>query len=231
MCKIDVIKEICNKHGIHLIEDCAQSHFSEYNGVKAGLTGIAGSFSFYPGKNLGAYGDAGCIITNDDALAKNCKMFANHGALIKHQHQIEGINSRLDGLQAAILSAKLPFVKQWTEARINVANTYAKLLKDIPEITIPSIRPNSKHSFHLFVIRAKRRNELMEFLKSNYVECALHYPTPLPFLECYKKYNYTPDHFPVSYQLKDEILSLPIYPELTKEQIIFLTDLIRKFYS
>jgi len=231
MCKIDVIKEICNKHGIHLIEDCAQSHFSEYNGVKAGLTGIAGSFSFYPGKNLGAYGDAGCIITNDDALAKNCKMFANHGALIKHQHQIEGINSRLDGLQAAILSAKLPFVKQWTEARINVANTYTKLLKDIPEITIPSIRPNSKHSFHLFVIRAKRRNELMEFLKSNYVECALHYPTPLPFLECYKKYNYTPDHFPVSYQLKDEILSLPIYPELTKEQIIFLTDLIRKFYS
>lgn len=231
MCEIDTIKNICDKHNIHLIEDCAQSHFSEFKGVKAGLTGIAGSFSFYPGKNLGAYGDAGCIITNNDALAKQCKMFANHGALVKHQHQIEGINSRLDGLQAAILSAKLPFIKQWTEARINVANTYIKLLKDIPEITIPSIRPNSKHSFHLFVIRAKRRNELMEFLKSNYVECALHYPTPLPFLECYKKYNYTPDHFPVSYQLKDEILSLPIYPELTEEQIIFLTDLIRKFYS
>src|SRR5882724_5207572 len=154
MCEIDTIGSICKLHNIHLIEDCAQAHFSEYKGVRAGLTGIAASFSFFPGKNLGAYGDAGCMITNDDALAEKCRMFANHGALKKHHHQMEGINSRLDGLQAAILSAKLPYILEWTEKRNKNASLYNQHLSDIKEIILPKTRPESKHSFHLYVIRA-----------------------------------------------------------------------------
>ncbi|MFL5808845.1 MAG: DegT/DnrJ/EryC1/StrS family aminotransferase, partial [Flavisolibacter sp.] len=151
MCAIDVIDQLCKKHGLHLIEDCAQSHLSELNGVRAGLRGIASSFSFYPGKNLGAYGDAGCIVTNDDELADKFRMFANHGALKKHHHLIEGINSRLDGLQAAILSAKLPFLENWTKQRIKNAALYDQYLDDIKSIVRPAVRPGSKHSFHLYV--------------------------------------------------------------------------------
>ena len=151
MCNIERINEICKKYNLFLIEDCAQSHFSSTNGVFAGLTGIASSFSFYPGKNLGAYGDAGCIITNDDILAEKFRMYANHGALIKHKHQIEGINSRMDGLQAAILNAKLPFITEWTKKRQNVASIYNRLLSNINNIKTPEIRKNSVHSFHLYV--------------------------------------------------------------------------------
>ena len=137
MCAIDVIKDICDARGIYLIEDCAQSHFSELDSVRAGLRGIAASFSFYPGKNLGAYGDAGCITTDDDQLAEKCRMYANHGALKKHHHKMEGINSRLDGIQAAILSAKLPYVLKWTEQRIKNAALYNKHLEGIDEIARP----------------------------------------------------------------------------------------------
>ena len=149
MCEIHKINEICKKHNLFLIEDCAQSHFSSLNGVYAGLTGIASSFSFYPGKNLGAYGDAGCIITNDDTLAEKFRMYANHGALAKHKHQIEGINSRMDGLQAAILNTKLPFISEWTKKRQNVASMYNSLLSDINNIITPKIRINSVHSFQI----------------------------------------------------------------------------------
>jgi dTDP-4-amino-4,6-dideoxygalactose transaminase len=230
-CDLDRMEKICKDKNIHLIEDCAQSHFSEYNGRRAGTVGIAGSFSFYPGKNLGAYGDAGCIITNDSELADKCRMYATHGALKKHQHQIEGINSRLDGLQAAILSAKLPNILDWTEKRIEKANWYKNALSEIKEIVIPEVRPNSKHTFHLFVVRADRRNELAAYLAENGVETAVHYPTPLPFLPAYKNRNFTLNQFPISAQYQNEILSLPIYPELTEDQIIFVTNCIKRFYS
>jgi dTDP-4-amino-4,6-dideoxygalactose transaminase len=134
VCALGAIKDICDRHGLYLIEDCAQSHFSEYKGKRAGLTGIAGSFSFYPGKNLGAYGDAGCIMTDDGQLAERCRMFANHGALKKPFHMMEGINSRLDGLQAAVLSAKLPYILTWTEKRIANAALYNKYLAGISQI-------------------------------------------------------------------------------------------------
>ncbi len=156
MCDIEALKQICDQYNIALIEDCAQSHFSEYRGKRAGITGIAASFSFYPGKNLGAYGDAGCMITNDAALAQKCRMYASHGALKKHFHQMEGINSRLDGLQASILTAKLPYILNWTEQRIGVAALYNQYLRDIPDIVLPAVRPESKHTYHLYVVRAKR---------------------------------------------------------------------------
>lgn len=230
MCAIERIKEICDKHGIWLIEDCAQSHFSESNGKRAGLIGIAGSFSFYPGKNLGAYGDAGCITTNDDILAEKCRMFANHGALKKPDHKMEGINSRLDGLQAAILSAKLPYILKWTDQRIQHAKKYTETLQGIKEIVLPKVRPGTKHSFHLYVIRAQKRNQLMEFLKKQDIETAIHYPIALPNLPAYEYLKHSPSDFPVATRLQDEILSIPLYPELNAEMIQFISDQIRNFY-
>lgn len=231
MCAIDVIKSICDKHGIYLIEDCAQSHLSELNGVRAGLTGVAASFSFYPGKNLGAYGDAGCIITNDTALAEKFRMYANHGALKKHHHIMEGINSRLDGLQAAILTAKLPYLQEWTDRRISNAAKYDEQLKDIGDIIIPAVRPSSLHSFHLYVIRCKNREELMQFLKEKGVETAIHYPTALPNLPCYQYLGYSKADFPVANAYQGEILSLPLYAELTEEMIGYVAECIRSYYS
>jgi len=231
MCDLEKIKEICRNHDLHLIEDCAQSHFSEFKDKRAGLSGIAGSFSFYPGKNLGAYGDAGCIITNDDALAEKCRMYARHGALIKHQHQIEGINSRMDGLQAAILSVKLAFIIEWTEKRIHNAALYDQYLSGIDEIILPGVRPGTKHTYHLYVIRAKQRDELRNFLYERAVETVIHYPTPLPFLPAYTYLQHTRADFPVSSLLENEILSLPMYPELSEADIEYVCQQIQQFYK
>jgi dTDP-4-amino-4,6-dideoxygalactose transaminase len=229
MCEVDAIKKICDKHRIVLIEDCAQSHLSEYKSKRAGLTGIAGSFSFYPGKNLGAYGDAGGLITNDDALAEKCRMYATHGALKKHQHQIEGINSRLDSIQAAILSAKLPHLPEWTERRIHNAALYSKYLTGIDGIILPKTRPNTKHTFHLYVIRSKDREALVQHLKEKGIETSVHYPTALPNLPAYKYLGYAPSDFPVATQLQNEIISLPMYPELTEEMIRYVSECIKDY--
>jgi dTDP-4-amino-4,6-dideoxygalactose transaminase len=226
---IKKIKELCTKYNLVLIEDCAQAHFAEFEDQYAGTFGDAATFSFYPGKNLGAYGDAGCIITNNDGLADKCRMYANHGALEKHKHQIEGINSRLDGLQAAILSAKLPFIKEWNEKRIQHALYYNELLKGCEHVVCPKIRPNGKHIFHLYVIRSKKRNALKEFLEKNNIQTAVHYPTALPFMQAYRHLSHSVDDFPVAAQFQNEVLSLPMFPELTKEQIEFVAFKIKEF--
>ncbi|HEY9177367.1 MAG TPA: DegT/DnrJ/EryC1/StrS family aminotransferase [Flavipsychrobacter sp.] len=231
VCDMEGILKLCAEKNIHVIEDCAQSHFSEYNGKRAGVMGIAGSFSFYPGKNLGAYGDAGCIITNDDALAEKCRMYANHGALKKHQHEMEGINSRMDGLQAAVLSVKLPHILNWTAQRIANAALYNKYLQGISDITLPAVRPESKHTFHLYMIRAHRRDELQSYLKEKGVETAIHYPTALPNLPAYRYLGVDSTDFPVATKLQDEILSLPMYPELNEAGIRYVADCIRSFYQ
>ncbi len=231
MCNMDRLMEIANKYNLPVIEDCAQSHFSSYKGRRAGTIGIAGSFSFYPGKNLGAYGDAGCIITNDDKLAEDCKRYARHGALVKHQHTTEGINSRLDGMQAAILSAKLPYILDWTAKRQANARYYNTILSGIDQLVTPSIRPESEHTFHLYVVRVQQRDELAKYLLSKGIETAIHYPTPLPFLEAYKYLNHTKVQFPISDQYQHQILSLPLYPELTIEMMDYVSNTIKSFYN
>lgn len=225
---ISDIKKLCDKRGIFLIEDCAQSHLTEEEGILAGTTGIASTFSFYPGKNLGAYGDAGAILTNDDNLAQKMRMYANHGALKKHEHQIEGINSRLDSLQAAILSAKLPFLKQWTDKRIHNAKLYTEKLKDAG-LVLPHVRPITKHSFHLFVVRSAQRDNLKEFIESKGIQTAIHYPTALPNLPAYRYLKHKPEDFPVASQYQKQILSLPMFPELTEVQIDYVCAQVIEF--
>lgn len=233
MVNMEGLMNLANKYNIQIIEDCAQSHFSEYNGKRAGTIGIAGSFSFYPGKNLGAYGDAGCIITNDDALAEKCKMFARHGALVKHQHKIEGINSRLDGLQAAILNVKLNHILNWTEARIKNAKLYDEKFNrlGLPNFNYPTVRPNTKHTYHLYVIKTPYRDELKTILHEKGIETAIHYPSCLPMLDCYKHRNFQLDEFPNSISDIENILSIPMYPELSEEQINYVVETIADFYN
>jgi len=226
---IDEIKAICEKHGLFLIEDCAQAHLAKYKSQKVGTFGIAGTFSFYPGKNLGAYGDAGAIITDDADLAERVRMFANHGSLRKHQHDIEGINSRLDGIQAAILSVKLKYIDKWNLARNKNALVYNRLLSGIDQIRTPKIRENSFHIFHLYVIRSEKRDQLADFLTSKGIGTGIHYPTALPFMRAYGHLNHKPSDFPIAYKIQDEILSLPMFPELNDEQINHVVSSIKDF--
>lgn len=223
------IKDLCAENKLFLIEDCAQAHFAKYKKANVGTFGIAATFSFYPGKNLGAYGDAGAIITDNDELASKLRMYANHGAKQKHHHEIEGINSRMDGIQAAILNAKLKYIEDWNRSRFENAMLYNELLSGIDEIIVPKIRPNVSHIFHLYVIRTKYRDGLKKFLQEHNIDTAIHYPTALPFLSAYKYLNHTPDQFPVAYEYQKEILSLPMFPELTQNQIEYVVSNIKKF--
>lgn len=229
--EIDKVNAICKKHNLFMIEDCSQAHFAKHNGITIGTLGIASTFSFYPGKNLGAYGDAGAVLTNDDALAEKVRMYANHGQLTKHHHKMEGINSRLDGLHAAVLSVKLPHIHSWNKLRLEKALYLTEKLKNIKGLETPKIRNGSTHIFHLYVIKTEKRDELQKFLKENNIETAIHYPTPLPLQDCYKYLNHTPEDFPVTSKNQKQILSLPIYPEISNEQLDYMAAIIEKFFG
>ena len=228
---IAAVKALCDKHNLHLVEDCAQSHFATFGGRFTGTFGAAGTFSFYPGKNLGAYGDGGAIITDDDDLARAARLFANHGSLQKHVHEIEGINSRLDAIQAVVLRAKLARIDDWNRARNGHALRYNELLSGLNGVKCPELRPGTFHIFHLYVVRASRRDELAEFLKSKGVSTGIHYLTALPFMPAYRYLRHQASDFPVAHEWQDEILSLPMFPELTEAQILHVTDSIREFYK
>jgi len=225
------ICEIAQRNNLKIIEDCAQAHLAEWDGQRVGTFGDAATFSFYPGKNLGAWGDAGAIVTNDDALATRCRMFANHGALVKHQHEMEGINSRLDGLQAAILSAKLPHLQSWTEARQSVAREYDARLAGVGDLILPRIQSKATHVYHLYVVRTAQRNGLRDYLSSKGVQTGIHYPTALPLLEAYKHLGHSPADFPVASRNQAEILSLPIFPELSPDALEYTVACIRDFFD
>jgi len=231
VCDMEKIKNICAKHNLFLIEDCAQAHLSMLGSKLAGTYGNASTFSFYPGKNLGAYGDAGCILTNDDALAEKIRMFANHGSIKKHVHEMEGINSRLDGIQAAILTTKLKHLNDWTNKRIHNASLYSQMLSGAGDIITPAIRENSKHTFHLYVIRTKQRDALKEFLAANDIDTGIHYPVALPNLPAYKYLNIPLDDYKLTDVFQNEILSLPMYPELSSGQIGYVCGKIKEFIT
>ncbi len=227
---MDEIKDIAEKHGLHVIEDAAQAHGAEYKNQRIGTVGDMACFSFFPGKNLGAYGDAGAIVTNDDELARKVRMFANHGRIEKYNHEFEGVNSRLDGLQAAILDVKLKHLDKWTERRRIIAKMYDTGLKDI--VITPSVLPEVKHVYHLYVIRIKNRERVKELLAEKGIATGIHYPIPLPFLRAYSYLGHKPADFPVAYSIKDETLSLPIHGDMTDEQVEYviatLKDIVNK---
>jgi len=230
-CNMDEIMRIAKKYNLYVIEDCAQSHFAKFSGKNTGLFGVASSFSFFPGKNLGAFGDAGCIITNDDDLAVKFRMFARHGGLKKHQHIIEGINSRMDNLQAAVLCVKLKYIEKWTEQRIKIASKYEKLLKSNSNIILPKVRKNSKHVFHVYVIRAKNRDKLKFYLEQNNISTSIHYPKILPELDAYKYLSFDSNEFENASKFQYQILSLPMYPELDDEKLGYIVKHINEFYK
>jgi dTDP-4-amino-4,6-dideoxygalactose transaminase len=226
---MDPIMEIASKHKLWVIEDCAQAHLAEYNGRQVGTFGRAATFSFYPGKNLGAMGDAGCLVTNDDKLAEWSALYARHGG--KGDHQIEGINSRLDGLQAAILSVKLPHLRKWTEERRRVAALYDGDLTGITGVETPRIAEGRSHVYHLYVICCERRDELKKHLADQGIPTVLNYPKALPFYPAYDYLGHKPGDFPEAYANQSRILSLPIYPEMTAEQVSHVAGRIREYYS
>lgn len=230
VCNMPDIKRIAQSHNLKVIEDCAQSHLSSLGGKYAGLWGDIATFSFYPGKNLGAYGDAGCIITDNEELATACKRFANHGSLTKHNHEIEGINSRLDSIQAAVLNVKLPHLRKWTEERIRVANIYLELLKELPQVELPKIRKESVHSFHVFAIKVPNRNSLKRYLGEKGVATQVHYPRAMPFMKAYSSLGAGKGDYPNAYDLQERQLSLPIYPEMSDQQVAYVVDCIKSFY-
>jgi dTDP-4-amino-4,6-dideoxygalactose transaminase len=226
---MDPIMAIAKKHGLWVLEDCAQSHLARYKGRLVGTFGAAASFSFYPGKNLGAMGDAGAVTTNDPELAKRMAMFARHGGLTKGDHQIEGINSRLDGLQAAVLSVKLPHLPKWTRARQRWAEVYTERLSAISGVETPVVAEGCEPVWHLYVIRHERRDALAAHLQANGIQTVINYPTALPFLPCYASMGHQPSDFPNAYRDQSRILSLPIFPEMTEAHINAVVEAIRSF--
>jgi len=224
------LKAIAEKNGLFLIEDAAQAHGAEINGQRVGTFGHAACFSFYPGKNLGAYGDAGAVVTNDEKLAMKCRMIANHGRAQKYDHEFEGVNSRLDGLQAAILSVKLKHLEDWTEKRRKIASLYGNYLAT-PGVTTPIEKKGVRHVYHLYVVRMKKRDLVQKALAENGVSAGIHYPIALPLLQAYRYLGHSGKDFPVATQYAQEILSLPMYPELSEGQVEYVCNQLKNALS
>jgi len=228
-CDMDAVLELAKKHKLFVIEDCAQAHGAEYKGRRVGAIGDIGTFSFYPGKNLGAFGDAGAIVTNNDEPAKQCRMIANHGRTLKYAHDFEGRNSRLDGLQAAILEVKLAHLDAWLTHRSAVAAYYVKHLEDLPELTLPYQAEWAKHVWHLFVIRTRKRDLLQSSLQGHGIQTGIHYPIALPKQ---KAYGYLGQHNDdmVANAYDGLILSLPIGEHLEAKDMETVVLKVREFF-
>ncbi|MFH1352500.1 MAG: DegT/DnrJ/EryC1/StrS family aminotransferase [bacterium] len=228
ICDMEKIKTIAQKRSLKIIEDAAQAHGAEHGGIKAGCFSDAGCFSFYPGKNLGAAGDAGAVVTSDEKLAEKIKMLRNHGRQKKYIHEFEGVNSRLDTIQAAVLDVKLKHLSGWVKKRNEKAEIYRELLAGCKGIKLPEIPPGGSHAWHLFVIRCAFRDRLKKALESENISCGIHYPVPLHLQPAYSRLDYKEGDFPVAERQAKEILSLPIYPELPGDDQRRICEVIKK---
>lgn len=229
-CDMDGLRRIANDHGLKIVEDCAQAHGAEYRGKRVGTLGDIGTFSFYPGKNLGAYGDGGAIVTNDPLLARRCRMIANHGRIDKYDHQFEGRNSRLDGLQAAILNVKLERLDEWVRRRNQIAQRYLAGLAELSPVVLPVIRPEVRHAFHLFVIRTQHRDALASHLAGAAIQTGIHYPIPLPRLAAYA-YLEQAEEAMLANKQGELLLSLPMGEHLSDAEVDTVIAAIRKFFA
>ena len=230
-CDMDEIEKIANENNLWIIEDCAQAHLAEYNGRKVGTFGKFATFSYYPGKNLGAIGDAGALVCNDKELSEKAACYARHGGLVKGSHVIEGINSRLDGIQAAVLNIKIKHLKDWTDKRRRVSEQYLKHLDGIKGLILPKVKDYSFHVWHLFVVQHEKRDDLKKFLADQGISTVTNCPVCLPLLPAYERYKFSLNDFPVASGHQSRILSLPIYPEITDDQILYVSNAVKEFCS
>jgi dTDP-4-amino-4,6-dideoxygalactose transaminase len=237
MCDMDEIMSIAEKYGLMVFEDACQAHGSEYfskksnRWQKAGSIGKAAAFSFYPGKNLGACGEAGAVTTDDEQLAIRIKMIRDHGQNKKYHHLVEGYNGRLDAIQAAFLRRKLPHLAGWNENRRAVAARYNRLLKEVTPVTTPAESSSSRSNYHLYVIRTAQRDELQSYLGSHNIATGLHYPVPIHLQQAYQGLGFKSGELPVTERLSKEILSLPMYPQLTPEQQSQVSNRLLEFFQ
>ncbi len=227
--EMDVINEIAQKHNLRVIEDAAQAHGARYKGKRTGNLGDAAGFSFYPGKNLGAFGDAGAITTNDDELADSVKVLRNYGSRVKYYNEVKGYNSRLDPLQAAFLRVKLKYLDEWNNRRVFIAQNYLKALSDTTKIKLPRVSDGAESVWHLFIVRSSRRDELRSFLNESGIETLIHYPVPPHLSEAYSDEVFRQESYPVTEESAATVLSLPISPHLTTEQQNRVAELLLKF--
>lgn len=226
--RMDKIMEIAKKHNLPVIEDCAQSHGSCFKGKMTGSFGIIGCFSFYPTKNMGAFGDSGCITTDNEELANKIKMLRNYGSKIKYHNEIEGVNSRLDELQAALLRVKLSHMDEITKERYELGEHFLKNIHN-PKIILPKTLNGVNHVYHQFVIRCKERDKLQKYLLDNGVQTQIHYPIPPHLAECYKWQGYKVGSFPITEEYANTVMSLPLYTGMTRDEQDYLIDLLNKF--
>jgi dTDP-4-amino-4,6-dideoxygalactose transaminase len=228
---LDPILEIARRHNLIVIEDAAQAHGAEYKGRRVGVIGELGCFSFYPGKNLGAYGEGGAVVTNDADHAKSLRLLRNWGMEERYHHIVRGYNYRMEGLQGAILRVKLKYLEQWTEARRAHGAQYNRLLAGATGIVTPQVMPYARHVFHVYALRVANRGAIQSALKEAGVANAVYYPIALHMLDAHKDLGYHPGDFPVAEQMCHEELSLPVYPELTEEQIEYIAEVVRQSTS
>lgn len=227
-CNMDAIMMLAKKHDLFVIEDCAQSHGATYKGQLVGTFGDIGCFSFYPMKPIGAFGDAGAVITNNDELAEKLKMLRNYGSKVKYNHEMKGVNSRLDEIQAAILKVNLKYVHDGNDERRRIASRYLREISN-PNVELPSMRANADHVFHIFPILCKNRAMLQEHLAQHGIHTQIHYPTSCHLAPCYAELGHNSGDYPVAERYADEELSLPIYVGMPSEEIDYVIDSINSY--
>ena len=228
---MDRIQAIADRHGIPVLEDACQAHLAAYKGKFVGQFGKAAAFSFYPGKNLGAYGEAGGVLTNDDSLAGAVRMLRDHGQTKKYYHARWGHNYRMDGIQGAVLGVKLRHLNDWTQSRRRRAAEYIERLTGVGDLVLPVQAPERKHVYHLFVVQTEHREELQAYLTSKDIGTGLHYPVPLHLQDAYRDLGHNPGDFPITEQVAARGISLPMFPELTDEQMDYVVHEVQGFFK
>ncbi|MBM3833436.1 MAG: DegT/DnrJ/EryC1/StrS family aminotransferase [Verrucomicrobia bacterium] len=229
-CDLEPMLELGKRYGLKLVEDAAQAHGATYQGRGVGTFGTLGAFSFYPAKNMGACGEAGALVTNDPDLAARARTLREHGSKVRYYHDEIGFNYRMEGIQGAVLGVKLKYLAAWTARRRQIAERYHELLADTP-LQLPREAGYAQSAWHLYVVRHARRNELKEYLEKQAIGSAIHYPLPLHLQKCYASLGYQQGDFPIAEKAASECLCLPIYPELTNEQVLHVASKVKSFFD